>query len=53
MGNRPGVGDFGLFGQLSQLTHFDPDAERDRGRARAASLLMGEPDGGPRLDRGR
>ncbi len=24
MGNRPGVGDFGLFGQLSQLTHFDP-----------------------------
>jgi glutathione S-transferase len=24
MGARPGVGDFGLFGQLSQLTHFDP-----------------------------
>jgi len=24
MGTRPGVGDFGLFGQLSQLTHFDP-----------------------------
>jgi glutathione S-transferase len=24
MGNRPGAGDFGLFGQLSQLTHFDP-----------------------------
>ena len=24
MGDRPGVGDFGLFGQLSQLTHFDP-----------------------------
>ena len=24
MGNRPGVGDFGVFGQLSQLTHFDP-----------------------------
>ncbi len=24
MGNRPGVGDFGLFGQLTQLTHFDP-----------------------------
>ena len=24
MGKRPGVGDFGLFGQLSQLTHFDP-----------------------------
>ncbi len=24
MGSRPGVGDFGLFGQLSQLTHFDP-----------------------------
>jgi glutathione S-transferase len=24
MGNRPGTGDFGLFGQLSQLTHFDP-----------------------------
>jgi glutathione S-transferase len=24
MGERPGAGDFGLFGQLSQLTHFDP-----------------------------
>jgi len=24
MGKRPGVGDFGLFGQLSQLAHFDP-----------------------------
>jgi hypothetical protein len=24
MGKRPGVGDFGLFGQLSQLVHFDP-----------------------------
>jgi glutathione S-transferase len=24
MGARPGVGDFGLFGQLSQLVHFDP-----------------------------
>jgi glutathione S-transferase len=24
MGRRPGVGDFGLFGQLSQLAHFDP-----------------------------
>ena len=24
MGTRPGVGDFGLFGQLSQLVHFDP-----------------------------
>jgi glutathione S-transferase len=24
MGARPGVGDFGLFGQLTQLTHFDP-----------------------------
>ncbi len=24
MGQRPGVGDFGLFGQLVQLTHFDP-----------------------------
>jgi glutathione S-transferase len=24
MGDRPGVGDFGLFGQLSQLVHFDP-----------------------------
>ncbi len=24
MGDSPGVGDFGLFGQLSQLTHFDP-----------------------------
>src|SRR5215469_309115 len=24
MGARPGVGDFGLFGQLSQLAHFDP-----------------------------
>jgi glutathione S-transferase len=24
MGDRPGVGDFGLFGQLTQLTHFDP-----------------------------
>ncbi len=23
-GQRPGVGDFGLFGQLSQLVHFDP-----------------------------
>lgn len=23
-GRRPGVGDFGLFGQLSQLVHFDP-----------------------------
>ncbi len=23
-GERPGVGDFGLFGQLSQLAHFDP-----------------------------
>ncbi|HVN64667.1 MAG TPA: glutathione S-transferase N-terminal domain-containing protein [Candidatus Binataceae bacterium] len=24
MGTRPGIGDFGLFGQLSQLAHFDP-----------------------------
>ncbi len=24
MGARPGVGDFGLFGQLTQLVHFDP-----------------------------
>lgn len=24
LGNRPGTGDFGLFGQLTQLTHFDP-----------------------------
>lgn len=24
MGARPGVGDFGLFGQLTQLAHFDP-----------------------------
>jgi glutathione S-transferase len=24
MGARPGAGDFGLFGQLSQLAHFDP-----------------------------
>ena len=24
MGTRPGVGDFGIFGQLSQLAHFDP-----------------------------
>jgi glutathione S-transferase len=24
MGQRPGVGDFGLLGQLSQLVHFDP-----------------------------
>ncbi|HUO06079.1 MAG TPA: glutathione S-transferase [Candidatus Binataceae bacterium] len=24
MGGRPGVGDFGLFGQLTQLAHFDP-----------------------------
>ncbi len=24
MGSRPGAGDFGLFGQLSQLAHFDP-----------------------------
>ena len=24
MGKRPGAGDFGLFGQLSQLVHFDP-----------------------------
>ncbi|MFZ0887450.1 MAG: glutathione S-transferase family protein [Candidatus Binataceae bacterium] len=24
MGARPGAGDFGLFGQLFQLTHFDP-----------------------------
>ena len=24
MGERPGAGDFGLFGQLVQLTHFDP-----------------------------
>ena len=24
MGERPGAGDFGLFGQLSQLAHFDP-----------------------------
>jgi glutathione S-transferase len=24
MGQRPGVGDFGLFGQLVQLVHFDP-----------------------------
>jgi glutathione S-transferase len=23
-GTRPGVGDFGIFGQLSQLVHFDP-----------------------------
>ncbi|MBX3504225.1 MAG: glutathione S-transferase N-terminal domain-containing protein [Parvibaculum sp.] len=24
MGKRPGSGDFGIFGQLTQLTHFDP-----------------------------
>jgi glutathione S-transferase len=24
MGSRPGAGDFGIFGQLSQLAHFDP-----------------------------
>ena len=24
MGNRPGASDFGVFGQLTQLTHFDP-----------------------------
>jgi glutathione S-transferase len=24
MGERPGAGDFGIFGQLSQLVHFDP-----------------------------
>ncbi|MFZ0657932.1 MAG: hypothetical protein WAM05_04400, partial [Candidatus Binataceae bacterium] len=24
IGSRPGVGDFGIFGQLSQLVHFDP-----------------------------
>jgi glutathione S-transferase len=24
MGARPGVGDFGIFGQLTQLAHFDP-----------------------------
>ena len=24
MGSRPGTGDFGFFGQLSQLAHFDP-----------------------------
>ena len=36
MGKRPGVGDFGLFGQLSQLVHFDPTpteiAERETPR---------------------
>ncbi|HXW83690.1 MAG TPA: glutathione S-transferase N-terminal domain-containing protein [Candidatus Binataceae bacterium] len=36
MGSRPGVGDFGLFGQLSQLVHFDPTpveiAERETPR---------------------
>ena len=53
MGNRPGAGDFGLFGQLSQLTHFDPTPSAIRSRTRAPRLFVGESNGGPRVDRGR
>ena len=28
MGERPGGSDFGAYGQLTQLTHFDPDTIR-------------------------
>ena len=52
MGNRPGTGELRIVRATESAHPFRSDPECDCGRARAASLFVGESHGGPRIDRG-